>query len=609
MKFGFTINELRLTSPTNKPAKVNFKPGLNIISGPSNTGKTYIFQCLNYMLGGSTSPKKIKQAEQYSHCYLEIESGSGDLYTLKSDLAGGAFHLFATDLESSLERPHYEILARKHDDTAQENVSQFLLSLCNLRGKRLKVNANGKKRGLSFRDLAKLTMIEETKITTDKSPLVSGQYTTETVEKSAFKLLVTGRDDSDLIEKLSAKEITHRKGKLEMLNDLIADIDKEMQKIDITDFEEDRLHKIQKAANEIRATLSDLNDINQDLNHRRNNIYRTLTEEEEIRKELNTIYERGQILEEQYNSDALRLESTIEACELLFSGNAPEKECPVCHTGIISAVSESDIDLVLSACKSEMDKIVFLKTELTLSREMIFQDKAKSESKIVSLQTELNGIEQEIEKNVQSKIRTSLAELVSLQSAENIVKEYIQLTDRRKTYVASRDIIARSVQEKKKSGADDSSISSIIHPVTEEMNTILAQCHYPNLNGVSFNEDKMDFIISGEDRELTGKGYRAITYSSFVIGLQNHILDKEYAIGVPVLDSPFVTYRKPNAGKGKDIIPVDLAKDFYTYLAFCDLPQIIVMENEEPPADIESTIHHIIFTQSFEHGRYGFIPV
>lgn len=59
----------------------------------------------------------------------------------------------------------------------------------------------------------------------------------------------------------------------------------------------------------------------------------------------------------------------------------------------------------------------------------------------------------------------------------------------------------------------------------------------------------MDFIISGEDRELTGKGYRAITYSSFIIGLQKHIIDLEYAISVPVLDSPL-----SRTVKGKEVL-------------------------------------------------------
>ncbi|MBN8876462.1 MAG: AAA family ATPase [Sphingobacteriales bacterium] len=609
MKFGFIIKELRLISPTNRAASVVFKPGLNIISGPSNTGKTYIFQCLNYMLGGSRSPKKIKEAQQYSYCYLEIESSIGDVYTLKSDLVGGAFHLFSADLETSLDKAHYEVLKRKHDDIEKDNISQFLLSLCNLSLKKLKMNADGKKRGLSFRDLVKLTMIEETKITTDKSPILTGQYTTPTVEKSVFKFIITGKDDSDIIEKLSAKEILHRKGKLEMLNDLIKGIDEELKKTNVTEFEEDQLPKLQKASDAIRSNLTNLNDINQQLNTQRNELYRTLLMEEEISAELTGIFERSQILGEQYDSDAARLTSTIETCELLFSGDNTIKECPICHNGINKVVSEKDIEAVLAACSTELQKIGLLKQELLLSREIISQDRAKTTDNIFKIKSDLKNLEMELEENVQSKIRTSLAELARIQAVEMQLTEYIQLTDRRKSLIASRDNIARSVSDKKKGSVDDTNVSSIVFPVTEQMNKILSDCKYPNLSGVSFNEDKMDFIISGEDRELTGKGYRAITYSSFIIGLQEHIVDLEYAIGVPVLDSPFVTYRKPERGVGDDVIPVDLAMDFYRYLASCDLPQIIVMENEEPPQEIEPLVNHIIFTQSYDQGRYGFIPV
>ena len=279
------------------------------------------------MLGGSKSPKKIKQAQQYSHCYLEIESSTGDVYTLKSDLVGGAFHLFSADLESSLDKAHYEVLKRKHDDAEQDNVSQFLLSLCNLKSRKLKMNADGKKRGLSFRDLVRLTMIEETKITTDKSPIVTGQYTTGTVEKSVFKFTITGKDDSYIIEMLSAKEILHRKGKLEMLSDLINEIDEDLKKTSVTEFEEDQLPKLQKASDAVRLNLANLNDINQQLNTRRNELYRSLSTEEEISTELTGVFERSQILGEQYDSDAARLTSTIETCELLFSGDSTEAHC------------------------------------------------------------------------------------------------------------------------------------------------------------------------------------------------------------------------------------------------------------------------------------------
>ena len=78
--------------------------------------------------------------------------------------------------------------------------------------------------------------------------------------------------------------------------------------------------------------------------------------------------------------------------------------------------------------------------------------------------------------------------------------------------------------------------------------------------------------------------------------------DNMYRIGVPVLDSPLVTYKKANAnGEG---IELNLAMDFYRYIAKTKIKQTIILENEVPPNDILDQINHIEF-KGFGH---GFIP-
>lgn len=74
------------------------------------------------------------------------------------------------------------------------------------------------------------------------------------------------------------------------------------------------------------------------------------------------------------------------------------------------------------------------------------------------------------------------------------------------------------------------------------------------------------------------------------------------------MDCPLVTYRKASAeGEG---IAVDVAMDFYRYLATNDkVEQVIILENEEPPIEIAHIIHHIKFTQNRNVGRFGFIPL
>ncbi len=139
--------------------------------------------------------------------------------------------------------------------------------------------------------------------------------------------------------------------------------------------------------------------------------------------------------------------------------------------------------------------------------------------------------------------------------------------------------------------------------LSKTIKSVLRGYKYPNLTSVSYSEEMNDFVISGENRNLSGKGYRAIIYSVFILGLQELIAKKDYSIDVPILDSPLVTYRKPE-NKGEITISDDLAMDFYRYVANQNkLEQIIIIENEVPPNDIIEKINHIKYTR-----ENGFIP-
>ena len=56
-----TLKKLELFGTGKKDAVLLFHKGLNVITGDSDTGKTYAFQCLNYMLGAEKKPKSIKE--------------------------------------------------------------------------------------------------------------------------------------------------------------------------------------------------------------------------------------------------------------------------------------------------------------------------------------------------------------------------------------------------------------------------------------------------------------------------------------------------------------------------------------------------------------------
>jgi hypothetical protein len=126
MKFGFALRRLAVTGPGKAPAEVTFTRGLNIIAGPSDSGKSFIVQCLDYALGGGALPKEIPEADGYSTVDLEVEANSdGRVYSLKRSLRGGEV-VCKTDGQPE------RVLAAKHEGGSDNTVSNFLLNLSGL---------------------------------------------------------------------------------------------------------------------------------------------------------------------------------------------------------------------------------------------------------------------------------------------------------------------------------------------------------------------------------------------------------------------------------------------------------------------------------------------
>ena len=53
----YWFKELSVQKGGEKQAFISFQSGLNLILGPSDTGKTLIFQCLDFLLGAGELPR------------------------------------------------------------------------------------------------------------------------------------------------------------------------------------------------------------------------------------------------------------------------------------------------------------------------------------------------------------------------------------------------------------------------------------------------------------------------------------------------------------------------------------------------------------------------
>ena len=114
------LEKLTLSGDGKNDAIIEFQKGLNIITGDSDTGKTYAFQCLNYILGAEKLPKEIQEAQGYKKLSL-IFSVDEKEYLLERNL-GDAKIIVKYDGKQ-------ESLSYKHDPVSNKNLSRFILNI------------------------------------------------------------------------------------------------------------------------------------------------------------------------------------------------------------------------------------------------------------------------------------------------------------------------------------------------------------------------------------------------------------------------------------------------------------------------------------------------
>ena len=192
---GFQLSKLRVVSPSAQPAEIPFFPGLNVITGPSETGKTYIMDCLSYMLGIKGPPKSVEQAKPYSTVLLEIIDSKGKRYTLQRDLnTADDVRLYPTPIDK------WNIVAQsqplKSKTYAKGSLSEFLLSLSGFGQEVVRINLKDKTRKLRFEDVARFCMVNDHRIADEIPPTFpSGTGAKKIHDESVLRLLITGQDD------------------------------------------------------------------------------------------------------------------------------------------------------------------------------------------------------------------------------------------------------------------------------------------------------------------------------------------------------------------------------------------------------------------------------
>jgi len=613
---GLRLRHLSFHGLGRQPASVNFGPGLNVVYGASETGKSFIVETIDFMLGGQTPLRTLEQRDGYDRVLLGAETLSGELFTLQRSTDGNAFRMIpGLHMTPPEEVVNERQLADQHNEKSPDNLSSFLLERCGLVGKRVRRNKLGDTNSLSFRNIARLAIVTEDEIIQQNSPLKDGNYSNDTVNFSTFRLLLSGLDDSALISsKPKGPEYISREAQLELLDQLLDEYRDRLKELTKNPEElDEQLQKLESSLSQQQQDLGATEASYRSFIERRRELRKRVEEGRDRELEVAELIERFSLLEKHYVSDIARLRG-IEEGGTLFS-ILGKTTCPLCGADAAHHRQDGDcdgnIDAVVAAARSEIAKIDLLRKELTETVTGLARERQSFDRRLPKIAQELQTITSEAERLITPKLAQLRANYAGLADKRGEVKEALVVLRTVQDIEERRAKVDSTLEQPQGStGADGDLSTTIADEFAKQVEKTLSSWNFPGGDRVQFDAKSRDLIIAGKARGARGKGLRAITHAAFTIGLLDYCKDNQTPHpGFVILDSPLLSYRAPESSDD-DLGETDLDERFYAYLA--GLPedrQVIIIENITPPDEIKLKANVEMFSGNPNTGRYGFFPL
>ena len=613
MQGRLKLTKLILAGENKKDAIINFKGGLNVIAGASDTGKSFAFECIDFALGSSSNPKTVPEMKGYRSVFLEIEDiGQEEIFTLKRNFSEDEKNEIFIYYSNYQEKDAAEVEKLSVTHNAKKSLSKKLLNCCDCTYKYVMKNTKGDTRAFTFRSFSPLIMINELRITARHSPIYhtdSRGSTFATPARTAFKTVISGIDYKKEEKKENTEIIKAKlKGKIEQLSQIIDEIriennelikdtedintEKSIEIIELNKFIKEKSEEIKKYELDYKEIQTELEIKNTELKHLLNNNNKFV------------------LLKKNYLSDLERLEFIYDAFDL--TQQLVEVECPICHSPMkVNEMEKSDDyyeALATEKIKIEVQLAELDETIKDLSDEII--SKKQRISKLENYKEEItDNLNNNLGPIVAEKVK-KVQELMDAQERINLITRNEKRINKYNTEISKwQEKIDSTGQEKRKKIEDLP--EAYTNELCKEIKFLLQGCDFIGKEGkIKYNNATEDVEVGEKEKASYGKGARAIINSTFLIGIMNYCYKRNLCHpGIVVLDSPLTTYKEKDKKDGDDeTITKGTKEKFYEMLAEQKNGQIIIFDNEEPSSTVKTKINYLHFSGDSTVGRKGLIP-
>ncbi len=604
----FIIKQIAASGANVEYSSVQFNDGVNIIHGPSNTGKSHVMNCINFMFGGKI-PFTFSDTG-YDTISMTLETDDG--YSLsaqrkivdgKNGETGDGTVTIATDVPE-IESREYKLSAKDYSD--------LLLKLMGMKKRpKIIVKQNLDDGDLTFRTMVHFFYIDENHIFREGTAFDMPGYSKITASLTSLLYMMTGDDLHRLVPEVSQEErdrkATQKTGVIIYLNKKIKELTDRKGAIEESIAQEadvDISAKIESILDEIERVEKEIVDASEESRWLLEQIYTASAKLEEAR----FLRGRYHTLRSQYNSDLKRLRFIADG-DRKASNITRSVKCPFCD-GTIKK-TDKQRESYIDASNAELARITLQLRDLDVTEKDTEADIAALEAQL----KRLNARNDTITNLINRKLRPRAAELRETVDAYKrvlLTREELIAIERMSNEL-SADVFNKENEE------DDSDLKfdakkqfdkTAWKLLSDSFGEMVKDCAYPNRPEAYISIDTADAVVGGKHKRNEGKGYRAFLNTIMLFNLMRYLEEHgTYALHLLVLDSPILSLKekKIQMAENEKATPGMKESLFKCMIENCGANQVIIAENEIPEHVDYSKATLIEFTMDDHNGRYGFL--
>lgn len=590
----FYIKQLIFSGEEKETSSIEFENKANIIFGPSNTGKTYIAETIDFMFGGSEYP--IDEKHGFTRIEMVVHIDDGSIRIIRE--------LGKNDAEIISDNPNIRTDRYPIKSENKETLSDVWLKLLGIQ-ERVQIFATEtlSKKTMTTRVFSNIFIVKEDDIHSKATILVKPKVNKTYLKSALLYLLNNDNYIEEDDENLNIKK-TKRKALREYLESQLQYISEQKTQLENSLYinPEDFENKIQLLLNDIQSNEAAMNNIILESKEIASQIILL----NEKLSELLSLQKKYVTLHGQYESDVRRLKFMIDG-DIAAHNLKKTVRCPFCNGELEKREEESCIEAALIEIRKLTPKIKDLE-----EAENDIKDEINSiNEEITVLESEKKKKDFIINKELLPKIEELKNQIKVYSTAIEIAKESAMLLKFEANY--KEKLSSMSEEENDEEPFEPNTIfgPSFVSYMNRKLDEILSDSNYDNYESSYFDmESTFDVVVNGTLKKKQGKGYRAFLNTVLILAIQSYLFENaKHPIGILVIDSPILTLREKDDLKEREDKKIDdtmKAGIIKSLIEFKYANQVIIIENEIPKLNYDN-VNLIQFTRDENVGRFGLL--